>query len=39
MVEIRIIKDYCSYKKGQFIEMPFIDAEALLMAGVAVYAY
>lgn len=36
MQTIIITKNYCSYKKGQIIEMPFIDAEALMMAGVAV---
>jgi len=34
-IKIVIIEDYCSYKKRQTIEMPSIDAEALIVGGYA----
>ena len=37
MKKIKFIENYCSYKKGQVIEMTEIDAEAIVMSGKAVF--
>lgn len=36
MNTIMIIQEYCFYVVGHVYEMPSIDAEALLMAGIAI---
>lgn len=34
MMTATFIINYCSYKVGQIVEVPVVDYEALLMAGV-----